>query len=278
MIRGTLYSALMWIMTTVGFFSVVQKEGANHLTVRSRVAADLDQLRARYLPELSPTTATPGNDYRYRATVSHAAFGEAMSRIVANVTYSNFKSEVEHVQGLERELVYAKVWTVLHQGLPPLDKPSAAPKAKGHGHAAGATSRAAKYGGVVFDDAGRILLREPTNHFDGYVWTFAKGAPASGETPEQTALREVREETGVDAEIVGKVPGVFWGGAGEGMYFVMRKVAEAPLDADARRETSQIRWATEHEARGMIGQTTNAKGRARDLAVLAAAIEARGLK
>lgn len=165
----------MWIMTTVGFFSVVQKEGANHLTVRSRVAADLDQLRARYLPELSPTTATPGNDYRYRATVSHAAFGDAIARIVADVTYSNFKSEVEHVQGLERELVYAKVWTVLHQGLPPLDKPSAAAKTKG-------------------------------------------------------------------------------------------------------RETSQIRWATEHEARGLIGQTTNAKGRARDLAVLAAAIAARGPK
>jgi hypothetical protein len=27
------------------------------------------------------------------------------------------------------------------------------------------------YGGVLLTRGGRILLREPANHFDGYVWT-----------------------------------------------------------------------------------------------------------
>jgi 8-oxo-dGTP diphosphatase len=58
------------------------------------------------------------------------------------------------------------------------------------------------YGGVVFNDKGEILFREPRNHYGGYVWTFAKGQPDGSETPEATALREVREETGVVARIL----------------------------------------------------------------------------
>lgn len=32
------------------------------------------------------------------------------------------------------------------------------------------------YGGVIVDTEGRVLLREPSDHFDGYVWTFSKAA------------------------------------------------------------------------------------------------------
>ncbi len=35
----------------------------------------------------------------------------------------------------------------------------------------------------------------------GYSWCLAKGTPESGETLEQTALREVQEETGLEVEI-----------------------------------------------------------------------------
>ena len=68
------------------------------------------------------------------------------------------------------------------------------------------------YGGILLTCHGQILLREPTNHFDGYVWTFAKGKPDEGDTPEQTALREVLEETGYQAEVVDVLPGVFHSG------------------------------------------------------------------
>ena len=37
------------------------------------------------------------------------------------------------------------------------------------------------------------------------VWALPKGLVDAGERPEQTALREVREETGVDAALVGKL-------------------------------------------------------------------------
>jgi len=37
------------------------------------------------------------------------------------------------------------------------------------------------------------------------VWALPKGLVDAGERPEQTALREVREETGVEAALVGKL-------------------------------------------------------------------------
>lgn len=112
----------MWLTTTFGFFSIVQKNRTEHLTVRSRVRSDLDRLRDRYLPTLTETVERPGSDYLYRATVSHADLAAAMARIVGEIRYDNFKSEVEEVQGHARESVYARVWGVLATGLPPLDQ------------------------------------------------------------------------------------------------------------------------------------------------------------
>lgn len=56
-------------------------------------------------------------------------------------------------------------------------------------------------GGVVIYH-GKILLlyKNYKNRYEG--WVLPKGTVESGERPEETALREVREETGVSAEIV----------------------------------------------------------------------------
>jgi 8-oxo-dGTP pyrophosphatase MutT (NUDIX family) len=135
-------------------------------------------------------------------------------------------------------------------------------------------SKALAYGGVVMDSKGRILLREPSKHFDGYVWTFSKGRPSHGETPEQTAIRETREETGVVAEIVAEIPGTFVGGTTDNVYFLMRPTGEA---GEPENETASVCCvATPERAREMIGETTNPVGRARDLAVLEAAIAVGG--
>ena len=61
----------MWIITPTGFFSIVQKPAdipANTLTIRARVAADLDALRRTELPLLGPVTESSYNDYRFRAS------------------------------------------------------------------------------------------------------------------------------------------------------------------------------------------------------------------
>jgi 8-oxo-dGTP diphosphatase len=126
------------------------------------------------------------------------------------------------------------------------------------------------FGGVLFDDDDRVLLRRPANEFDGYVWTFPKGRMEEGGTPEATALREVFEETGYRAVIVGEVPGSFAGGASTNRYYVMIPSGEPePFDP---RETEEVRWASAEVAAGLIQQTRNLTGRERDLAVLEAAV------
>mgnify|MGYP000216820074 CR=1 FL=1 len=127
------------------------------------------------------------------------------------------------------------------------------------------------YGGVVFDPAGRVLLREPKGHFDGYHWTFAKGGAQPGENPHDVAHREVTEETGHAVEVIGHVPGRHATPSSSSYFYLMRSKGEsAPHDA----ETQSLRWATPEEARALIGETVNEAGRARDLALLDAAVKA----
>lgn len=124
------------------------------------------------------------------------------------------------------------------------------------------------YGGILLTSTGKVLLREPANHWDGYVWTFAKGTPDPGESPVETALREVREETGYPVEIVDVLPGVFHSGWGGSVYFLMRHTGE---QSPPHWETQSTRWTDFDRAASLISKSTNVKGRARDLAVLAAA-------
>ena len=103
----------MWLFTTIGFFSIVQKSGNSFLTVRARVASDLDRLREKYMPELSKTMNRQGTDYPYRATISHEDFAKGMEKIVKSIHYGNFKTEVEAKMGSKREAIYHGVWSIL---------------------------------------------------------------------------------------------------------------------------------------------------------------------
>ena len=105
----------MWIFTTIGFFSVVQKRGNSFLTVRARVASDLDRLREKYMPELSKTIKGQGTDYPYRATISHEEFARGIAKLIKDIRYTNFKNEVLRKMGNQREQTYSKVWHTLQE-------------------------------------------------------------------------------------------------------------------------------------------------------------------
>ena len=51
----------------------------------------------------------------------------------------------------------------------------------------------ARYGTVIFNKQGQVLLREPKGHFSGMTWTFAKGHTDPNEHPVETARRETLE-------------------------------------------------------------------------------------
>ena len=117
----------MWIFTTLGFFSIVQKRGTSCLTVRARAKGDLDALRERYLPALSATSSRGGTDYPWRATVEHADFADAMKRMVLDVSYDNFTTAVAARQGRARASAYHDVWAALLD-LPEADEVAGARK------------------------------------------------------------------------------------------------------------------------------------------------------
>ncbi|WP_368162422.1 hypothetical protein [Aeromonas sp. s6] len=104
----------MWLFTKFGFFSIVQKDQDGTLTIRSHTKGDLDRLRNHYLPSLSPSRAQSETDYPWRANASAAALKEAMSTIVQEIDYSNFKSEVGLSTGHARAKRYSKVWSAMY--------------------------------------------------------------------------------------------------------------------------------------------------------------------
>lgn len=257
----------MWLFyPKAGYFSVVQKPGEADLTVRARVAADLDRLRELCLPTLSPTIAHAGTDYPFRAKASRAAFSAAMAKLAEAIDYENFKNEVAKVGGKKRAAIYSGVWTHLLA----LEGSEPAP-ARRKPVAASPPPTGASFGGVLIDAEGRVLLREPSGHYGGYVWTFPKGGSERGEPPEATALREVFEETGYEAEIVSRLPGEHRGDTGLTIFSLMRPTRAAQSPGS---ETANIRWVTQAEAAKLIRQTTSTQGRRRDAEVLKLAFAA----
>ncbi|MBV5322791.1 MAG: NUDIX domain-containing protein [Ilumatobacteraceae bacterium] len=263
----------MWLFTRYGFFSVVQKEDSDVLTIRAQVKSDLDRLRRYVLPTLAQATSHGGTNYPWRATAGKADFGEAAKRMAEDISYAGFTDEVALGLGKNRAQRIGKVWTPLadmpddlpeEDSIGPLDRLPLDWNFK--------TTQKVAYGGVLIGTDGRLLLREVANHYDGYVWTFPKGRPDPGEAPRQTALREVDEETGVDARILMPIPGEFAGGTTINRYFLMT-VDERAVKLDfVCDETASLRWAWPQEARELIAYTSNKLGRKRDLAVLEAAL------
>lgn len=101
----------MWLFLPDGFVSVVAKGDTDALTMRARVHADLERLRAHF--SMGPITASGGTDYQYRALISREDFADGLASFALDIDYANFKTEVERRVGSKRERTYHKVWSLL---------------------------------------------------------------------------------------------------------------------------------------------------------------------
>ena len=110
-------------------------------------------------------------------------------------------------------------------------------------------------GGVVVNDRGEAIVIVPTRRAaDGSkVLALPKGHPDGDESPEDAALREVREETGVEAEVVGPLGDVrYWYQRGgrriaKVVSFYLLRYAGGSLD-DHDAEVEEARWMPLAEA------------------------------
>lgn len=126
-------------------------------------------------------------------------------------------------------------------------------------------------GGIVFNNKGQVLV---TQHSQNKHWSFPKGLIDPGQTSQEAALREVKEEGGVEAEILDKV------GYSKYVYtlkeekifkvvtyFLMKYLSGDPKDHDF--EVEEAGW---HEVDDALKQLTFSQ----DKELLKKAIEMKG--
>lgn len=103
------------------------------------------------------------------------------------------------------------------------------------------------------------------------TWTLPKGTPDPGESTEETAVREVAEETGLAVRIVEPLPSIEYEFVEDGKrihktvhYFLMEPVGGDLSRHDA--EFERVRWIPFDEAPGLLSFATE-----RELVATAAA-------
>jgi len=108
-------------------------------------------------------------------------------------------------------------------------------------------------GGIVYRRQGEDLQVVICWIKERNTWGLPKGTPNPGESVEECARREVREETGLEVKIVGKVGSIrYWFVAGGIRYhktvhhFLMEPVGGSLDQHDP--EFDVVKWATIEEA------------------------------
>jgi 8-oxo-dGTP pyrophosphatase MutT (NUDIX family) len=96
---------------------------------------------------------------------------------------------------------------------------------------------------------------------DAVTWTLPKGTPDPGESVEETAIREVGEETGLAVRIIEPLPSIEYTFVQDGVrihktvhYFLMEPTGGDLAHHDA--EFERVRWVPFDEAGGLLSFAT----------------------
>jgi 8-oxo-dGTP pyrophosphatase MutT (NUDIX family) len=122
---------------------------------------------------------------------------------------------------------------------------------------------------VVNADQCQVLLRKPTGGHGGFAWTFAKGMANPGETPEQTACREAKEEYGLEVRLLAPLQQWFAGQEWANWFWLAEAATETPGGFDW--ETEAVQWFGWDDAILAIRKTVVPHRRDRDLEILESA-------
>lgn len=112
------------------------------------------------------------------------------------------------------------------------------------------TATATSAGGIVVrHEAGQpwLVIGSRRRERDGRTWTLPKGTPKSGETTEETAIREVAEETGLKVRITGPLDSIeyFFVQSGTRIHKTVHYFMMEPTGGDLARhdhEFEEVRW------------------------------------
>ncbi|MEE0653977.1 NUDIX hydrolase [uncultured Bifidobacterium sp.] len=105
-------------------------------------------------------------------------------------------------------------------------------------------------GGLVFDTRGRVAIIARHSRSGHLEWCLPKGHIEKGETPQQTAVREVHEETGILGEVVDSIATIDYWFTGTSQrvhklvhHFALRQVGgELTVEGDPDHEAEDAIW------------------------------------
>jgi 8-oxo-dGTP pyrophosphatase MutT (NUDIX family) len=106
-------------------------------------------------------------------------------------------------------------------------------------------------------DGAELVLgrrRQDRNHS---IWALPKGTPDGDETPQETALREVNEETGLEVRILETIGEIHYRFVREGrridktVHYYLMEVTGGDL-ADHDHEFEEVRWFELGEAEAVM--------------------------
>jgi 8-oxo-dGTP pyrophosphatase MutT (NUDIX family) len=122
-------------------------------------------------------------------------------------------------------------------------------------------ARATSAGGVIHRSNGDLTEVVLVHRRRPPLWALPKGTPDSGETLQETALREAREETGIQVEIEAPLRAIEYFFVRRGVryhktvhFFLMRPTGGALDEHDA--EFDEARWVQLEEARELLTYPT----------------------
>lgn len=124
--------------------------------------------------------------------------------------------------------------------------------------------RAFSAGGVVYRCQGDSVQVVICGQRNSGVWGLAKGTPQRGERLEETAIREVEEETGLQVAIVDKIGSIQYWFVEEGVryfktvyYYLMRPIGGDIANHDP--EFDEVRWCDLPEAPDLLTYKNDAE-------------------
>jgi 8-oxo-dGTP pyrophosphatase MutT (NUDIX family) len=122
------------------------------------------------------------------------------------------------------------------------------------------TAAATSAGGIVVrkeQQGPSLVVGMRRRDRDLATWTLPKGTPDPGETVEETAIREVTEETGLEVRIVGPLPSIEYTfvQSGTRVYKTVNYFLMEPVGGDLSRhdrEFERVRWVSFAEAPALL--------------------------